>query len=209
MRNTKEKPMSRILFTILAVFSLAGCVSPKFAVTEADTRFSEKKNPLFLSENNRISTKSIAGGMHIDEKGVYLNPFISKHRDTGAVLFLGLNVINKTDYDTTHGGVNQLGLIREVVFRFPSGELITLEVTNQENRSSDTIWYNSLAGYASYDKWETGSITITKQQLRQLASATALSCKIVGSSQSVIYEETEIAPEFLSNLKQFYETYVQ
>ena len=201
--------MSGILLTILAVLSLAGCVSPKFTVTEADTRFSENKNPLFLSENNRISTKSIAGGMHIDEKGVYLNPFLSKHRDTGAVLFFGINVINKTDYDTTHGGVNQLGLIREVVFRFPNGELITLDVTNQENKSSDTIWYNSLAGYASYDKWETGSIAVTREQLRQLALATALSCKITGSRQSVIYEESEIAPEFLSNLKQFYETYAQ
>lgn len=201
--------MKRVILVIFASVMIAGCATPKFAATEADTRFSENKDTLYLSENNRISTKSIAGGIHIDEKGVYLNPFVSKNKDTGEMLFLGLNVLNKTDYTTASGGVNQLGIIREVVFRFPNGDLIVLEVTNQENRSSDTIWYNSLAGYASYEKWETGSVLISKEQLEKLISASAVSCKISGSRQSVIYEEDDIAPQFLSNLKQFYREYVQ
>lgn len=201
--------MKKLVIVFFVTFALTGCITPKFAVKEADTRFSENKDLLYLAENNRISTKSIAGGMHIDEKGVFLNPFVSKSRDTGEVVLLGLNVVNKTDYDTTFGGVNQLGVIKEVVFRFPDGELITQNVTGQENRSSDTISYNSIVQSASYDKWETGAIRITKDQLQKLASAKTVSCKITGSKQSVVYEEKDIAPEFLANLNQFYKAYVE
>ena len=201
--------MKKILIGLLAAFALTGCMTPKFAVKEADTRFSENKDPLYLAENNRISTKSIAGGIHIDEKGVYLNPFVSKNRDTGNIVLLGLNIVNKTDYDTTHGGVNQLGIIREVVFRFSNGDLITLNVSNQENRSSDTVSYNSVARYASYDKWETGAIRVSEEQLKKLATANSVSCKITGSKQSVVYEEKDVAPEFLANINQFYKSYVE
>lgn len=134
--------MKIVILTIVAM-ALAGCTAPQFSVKEADTRFTENKNPLYLSENNRISTKSIAGGVHINKHGVYLNPFVKKDRGTGQVTLLGFNIVNKTDYTTMAGGVNQLGLIREVVFRLSDGQLITLKVTNQENRSSDTISYGS------------------------------------------------------------------
>lgn len=199
----------RIVTLAIVAMALVGCAAPQFAVKEADTRFSENKNPLYLAENNRISTKSIAGGIHIDEKGVYLNPFAEKNRGTGQVTLLGLNIVNKTDYTTMTGGVNQLGLIREVVFRFPDGQLITLKITNQENRSSDTISYNTVAQYASYDKWETGIAEISEKAFEKLASADRVSCRITGSRQTAVYEEKDIAPEFLANLRQFYDSYVK
>jgi len=204
-----EIKMKKFLIALFLAFALIGCMAPKFTVKEMDTRFSENKDPLYLAENNRISTKSIAGGTHVDDTGVFLNPFVSKSRDTGEIVLLGLYVINKTFYTTTHGGVNQLGKIREVVFRFSSGELITLDATDQKNRSSDIISYNSVAQYASYDKWETGVIRISKEQLKKLASVNKVSCKIFGSKQSVVYEEKDIAPEFLENISQFYKAYVE
>lgn len=199
----------RILALAITSIILAGCATPKFAVEQADTRFSENKNPLFLAKNNRISTKSIAGGIHIDEKGVYLNPFVEKDDRTGQVTLLGLNIVNKTDYTTTYGGVNQLGVIQKVVFRLPDGGLITLDVTNQENRSSDTISYNTVAQYASYEKWETGVAAISKDEFAEIALADSLSCRISGSRQAAIYEEEDIAPEFLANLREFYNSYVE
>lgn len=201
--------MKKIFVAIIIAFSLAGCMTPKFAVKKADNRFNEDKNPVYIAENNRISKKSIAGGIHIDEKGVYINPFVSKSRETEKIVLLGLNVVNKTDYDTTHGGVNQLGVIKEVVFRLSDDDLITLNVTDQENRSSDTVSYNSVARYASYDKWETGAVRITKEQLQKIASAKTVSCKITGSKQSVVYEKEDVDPEFLPNLKKFYKEYVE
>jgi len=201
--------MNRILLIISVLFVISGCIAPTFKVKEADTRFSEIKDSLFISENNRISTKSVAGGIHIDAKGVYINPFVSKNRDSGDIVSLGFNIINKTDYDTTFGGSNQLGTIQEVVFRFPDEKLITLDVGNQENQSSDFISYNSVTSSASYDKWETGIIIVTKEQFQQIASATTLSCKITGSKQSVIYEEKDVSPKFIANINQFYNEYVK
>lgn len=199
----------RIVTLAIAAMALVGCAAPPFVVKEADTRFSENKNQLYLAENNRISTKSIAGGIHIDETGVFLNPYVEKTRGTGQVTLLGFNIVNKTDYNTMAGGVNQLGVIREVVFRFPDGQLITLKVTNQENRSSDTISYNTVARYASYEKWETGVAEISKEAFAKLALADRLSCRISGSRQTAVYEEKDIAPEFLTNLRQFYNSYVK
>lgn len=201
--------MKKILITFIISLAVTGCMAPKFSVKQADTRFSENKNPLHISENNRISTKSIAGGIHINEKGVFINPFVSKDPSNNQVKILGLKIVNKTSYDTVMGGVNQLGVIKEVVFRFPNGELITLNVSDQDNRSSDTISYNSIAKYASYDKWETGAIRIAPSQLQKLASATKFSCKITGTKQSVVYEEKDISPKFISNLKSFYDSYVK
>lgn len=74
--------MKGLILAIMTALALSGCGAGKFAVKPADTRFSENKDPVYLSENNRISTKSIAGGIHIDDKGVYLNPFVAKDADT-------------------------------------------------------------------------------------------------------------------------------
>lgn len=197
----------KIMTLAIVVLALVGCAAPQFAVKEADTRFSENKNLLYLAENNRISTKSIAGGIHIDEQGVYLNPYVEKNRNTGQVTLLGFNILNKTDYSTMSGGVNQLGIIRELVFRFPDGQLIPLKVTNQENRSSDAISYNTVARYASYEKWESGIAEITKEAFAKLASADRVSVKITGSRRTVVYDEKDIAPSFLENLRQFQKSY--
>ena len=195
------------IFMMLAL--LSACGGGKFIVKQSDDRFSEDKNPIYMSENNRISSKSIAGGFHIDDKGVYINPFVQKEKGTNKILLLGFNIVNKTDYTTMHGGVNQLGIIKNVTFRLDDGTIISKDVTNQDNRSSDTISYNSVARYASYEKWESGIIPISKSEFLKLANAKSLSCKIIGSRQSVVYEEKDIADNFISNLKQFSQQYLQ
>lgn len=201
--------MKGLILVITTALVLSGCGAGKFAVKTADTRFSENKNPVYLSENNRISTKSIAGGFHIDDKGVFVNPFVAKDADTGEVTVLGFNVLNKTSYDTIMGGPNQLGVIQEVVFRLENGEIITLDVINQENRTSDTILYNSVSRSAGYDKWESGMVTISKADFAKLASASSISAKISGTKQSAIYETGDVSAAFLANIKQFYENYVK
>lgn len=201
--------IKRLVFALFAVIAITGCANTKFKVKETDSRFSENKSPLFQSENNRISTKSVAGGFHLDSDGVYLNPFVSKDTHSKKVSLLGLDIINKTDYSTAYGGVNQLGLIKKVIFRFSNGDLLTLKVTEPDTQSSGVISYNSVALYASYDKWETGTIHLTKQQFQQLSTAKALSCKIIGTKRSVTYEEEDISPKFLVNINDFYNKYVK
>src|SRR4030067_3183591 len=108
--------MKRALVSAICALALAGCAG-QFNVRQADDRFSENKSPVFLSENNRISAKSVAGGIHIDDQGVYINPFVEKNKATNQVVALGFRITNQTDYNTLSGAQNQLGSLSEVVFR--------------------------------------------------------------------------------------------
>lgn len=194
------------LFLIIIIYS---CVTPTFAVKEADNRFNENKDSLYYAENNRISSRSISGGIHFDSKGVYINPYVCKDRNTGKIWILGLEIINKTDFTTTGGRINQLGYITKIVFRFSDGSLLELHGRDQENTESDFIYYNSITHSASFDKQETGIADITKAQFKRLSAAKQISCKIYGTEQSTTYEAKDIFPAFTINLKQFYQTYVE
>ncbi|MDY0270772.1 hypothetical protein [Trichloromonas sp.] len=200
--------MRNVIATVATIIVLSAC-SSAFKVQQADTRFSESKNQIYLSENNRISTKSIAGGIHIDSSGVYLNPFVEKTPENGEIVLLGLNITNKTSYDTMFGAPNQLGVLEEVIFKLDGGDLITLPILNHASQTSDTIAYNSITRSASYAKWETGTVVMTPVQFGRIASAKALSCKIIGSKKSVIYEESNVSPTFTQNLNNFFTTYVR
>ena len=194
-------------FVILAilVLLLTGC-SPKYEVTQSDNRFSENKNAVYSSTGNKISDKCVGGGTCVADKGVYIDSFVEKNTANGEIALLGFHIMNRTD--SMWGGANQLGLIREVTFRLPDGQIINLKATNQENHSGD-ISYNPIGKFASYEQVETGIMEISRDSFKKLVSAQRLSCKISGSSHSAIYEEDEIEPEFLENIKKFYDSYLK
>ena len=203
MKGKRMKLFIALVLTLL----LTACGAGTFTVSKVDKTFSQNKNQTYTSENNRISTKSVAGGIHIDASGVFLNPFVVKDY-AGKTDVVGFNIVNKTDFDSTYGGPNQLGYIQKVVFRFPSGELITVAIENQENESADTIQYNSVTRSASYRKYETGVAILSLADFKRVASAKVLSCKIEGSKHSVVYEEKDISAGFLTNINHFYSQYI-
>src|SRR5258706_1275229 len=135
--------MKRLLVSVVILLGLMGCGAGQFTVKQSDDRFTENKNPLLISENNRISSKSAQGGVYVGDKGIYLNPFAERNKTTNQVIALGFNVINKTDYDTMSGDINQLGILKEVVFRINDGQLITLKVAAAENTTSSTVSFNT------------------------------------------------------------------
>lgn len=186
-----------------------GCSTPAFIVKEVDNRFSENKNQLFVSENNRVSTRSIAGGIHIDNNGVYIDPFVEKDLSTGEPVVLGFNLVNKTNYDTLMGDPNSLGTIEKIVFRFSNGELVSLPTIPGGTQSADTITYNRLGGYAGYDRWETAVAMLGTDEYDRIADADSVAVQIIGSRRSTIYETEDIAPAFLTNLRQFRNSYIR
>ncbi|MDH5394423.1 MAG: hypothetical protein OEY11_14660 [Gammaproteobacteria bacterium] len=191
-------------FFVAAIFLvLVGCIGgpAPFVIKQADGRFSNNKDLIYSSLNNRISTKSVAGGTHIDSSGVFVNPFISTNKAGDKVLMLGFQVVNLADYSTAYGDVNQLGVIRRVIFRV-GGELIALDVVDRRNQSSGVVAFNPYSG-ASMDKSEAGTVLLSKREFLALSSGVAFSCKIIGSKRSVTYEEDDIAESFKQNLKQF------
>ena len=200
--------MKNLIFLSL-VLLLSACITPQYSVKKIADPYSENKNDVWQAEGNRISTMSIAGGGHIDTKGVYLNPYVEKKPGSSDIVSLGFIIINKADYDTTHGGVNQLGTIQTVAFILDNGELLSLQAVAQERRSDDTVSYNPIGRYAYYDVTEAAFIPLTRDQFRKLAGAFTYSCKITGTEQSVIYEKKDITDSFKKNIADFYQLYVK
>jgi hypothetical protein len=196
-RKTKGTNMQIVILAILALL-----------LTGSDNRFSENKNAVYSSTGNKISDKCVGGGICVADYGIYIDPFVEKNNANGEIVLLGFHIMNRTPHTSMGGGINELGLIREVTFRLPDGQIINLKATNQENNSGD-ISYNNIGKFASYEQVETGMIEISKDSFKKLVSAQRLSCKISGSSYSAIYEEDEIESEFLENLKKFYDSYLK
>ena len=191
------------LLVLMMTLALAGCSTASFTVKEIDNRFNESSVTTFVGENNRVSTKSIAGGIHIDSSGVYIDPFARTDSTTGKLLVLGFDVVNRTSYDTLFGSPNSFGVIERMVFRLTNGKLISLPMSDQETRSSETVSYNSLMRSAGYDLWEGASTTISRNDYERIADADSIVVQIIGSKRSMIYEVEDIAPAFLTNLRQF------
>lgn len=202
----------RLLSITLAMglVACAGTFGPApFTVTQPDTRFAPTTDQAFIGHNNRISSKSVVGGVHIDAGGVYIDPGVIKDRNTGAVS-LRLLVTNRTDYSTNYGTVNQLGLLESLAFALPGGRTITLPISRADVLETDGIArYNSITNSASIGLRETGMAPITRQQFEDIVNAQTMAVRVRGSMRSVTYESNELAPSFVSNLRTFYQQYVR
>lgn len=198
----------RTIASIALVIALNGCITPsQFEIYQPDTRFTQLDKMTFESRNNRISTKSIAGGIHIDTSGVYINP-MAVTDTSGKTLALGLRLTNMTDHNTSYGAPNSLGTPTAIHFN-ADGQLISLNFANGDKQFGDTIDYNPVAKWASMSVEETGTATLTKQQYEQIIRSKSLAVKIDGSTRSATYEPSDIAPSFIANLKSFYESKVK
>jgi hypothetical protein len=182
----------------------AGLFGPgKFEVVLADSRFDASGGVVLTSRNNRISKKSIVGGTHLDDAGVYVNPTVKKDGQTGQPLELGLVILNKTGYDTAYGSPNSLGIIQEIAFAPNSGNPVVLAVVGADSAWSDTTSFNPVTQSASKDITESGLAPLTLEQYQAIVSAKSVAVRIVGSKRSVTYEAKDLAPSFIPNLKSF------
>jgi len=200
--------MKSLIITVFLIFTLCSCITPTFTVKEADSRFDANKDRFFTSDGNRISSKSVAGGLLIDTSGLYINPFVSKD-STGKISTLGLYIYNDTNYDTKYGAPNTLGYIELITFRLAGGSLIDLRVVDQDVKHDDVGYYNKVSRSFSLSILETGRAYITKEQFRQIATAKHISCKVYGSELAATFETKDISKAFLVNLNQFYQMYVK
>lgn len=206
MGNTINRIASSLMLASSLI--LTGCASPEFAIQRADDRFSANKNPVYISQNNRLSAKSLLGGNHVDDRGVYINPYVEQD-STGKTARLGLNIVHKTSSGTFIGNMMRYGTLQSIVFRLDDGSLITLKIENASIASPGVVTYNPMIRSADVEYEEAGSATISQADYRRLAGATALSVRITGTAQAMVYEEKDISPGFLGNLRVFAEQHVK
>ncbi len=177
---------------------LFGCMTPDFVVKKTDDRFEE---PAFYAQGNRISTKSVDGGVHIDGKGLFINP----HYYVKSKL-LGFTIVNDASNSTLYGKVNSLGRITKLVFN-TDGEKITLKPISADSKFG-RVSYNSISMSAGYNIKEIAVVVITRSKYKKIINAKKLAVYISGTDGSAIYEDKDITASFKANLRKFFEKYV-
>lgn len=189
------------LFALVAVL-LAGCAGPGYKVTQLDDRFSDFRT--YAADGNRISTKSIAGGIHIDGKGLQINP-LAEFTRSGELFALHLALMNVTDYNTQYGAPNSIGTPRAVDF-LADGQRISIPLSG-EHRYADTVLSNSVDRSLTVNISEYGVGSISPENFAAIVEASDLVVRVTGSKQSHTYENEDVLPSFRANMRDFYTRY--
>jgi hypothetical protein len=158
-----------------------------------------------VGQNNRVTKKSPVGGFYIGSEGFYLNPIVVKTRADGRVVDVGFMVENRTSLDTMYGSPNSLGKLQKIGFLLDGGRLISVSVTQQEQRLSDRIDYNTITRSASSDLDERGTLYLAAADMAALVAARSVAVQVQGSRQTWTIEEKDISRSFLQNLRDFYQ----
>lgn len=198
-----RKALNLFMFLPLVLF-MYSCGAPAFVIKSLDDKFADSKQPYgTVGENNRISTKSSQGGVHIDEKGVYIDPFLFKNRETNQIVTVGFYV-NHFNSGISAG----FNPIEEIIFLTDSGARISLKIENKGFDFDIGTWNTITSSYNSNFS-EGGVAIISLNDFLLLKDAIWIEAKIIGKDREVIYERDDIANSFLINLKNFYTTSVK
>ena len=192
------KKIFTILLSILMVIAIYSCGAPSFMI-KSDDKFSDPKQPFgTIGQNNRLSTKSSKGGTHIDNKGVYIDPFIFRDRQTNEIVSLGF-YINHFNFEISDG----FNPIQEIILITDNGGRVSLELKSSDFDFDIGNWNTITKNYnTTYS--ESGTARITLEDFRKLVDANWVEAKIIGKERTQTYDKDDISQEFLANLKNFY-----
>lgn len=186
-------------FLISTILLFVGCASaPQFKVFRIDDKFSKPDDPYgMVGENNRLSTKSTTGGIHIDNKGIYLDPFIFRSRINGNILSSGFYV-SHYNFDSTGAFLP----IREVIFLLNGKDLIEAKVSDNIDDFHINGW-NTVSREYNTTFTEKGIARMPFSDLTRIARSNSVEVKIRGDKRICIYSANDILPSFLPNIKMF------
>jgi len=214
--------MRKMILLIAIGLMLAGCLATRFAVVRTNIQDDGGARVLYMAENNRISNLDVEGGQSLGGKGIYLNPFVERDQGTGEISNLGFNIINQSmnliTENPEYESQGMLGDIKSVRFVLQDGRDVVMTMAKRSIASVQR--FNSMGLYSGHqyglnhpvDSGIPAKITMALISLRDyflLASASAVSCDIVGTKGTLSYLAQDIESDFLPNLKQFYEVYVR
>lgn len=195
--------MNKIVSVLAVVLLFIGCVQP-FNIVSTEDKFSDSTKPYgFIGKNNRLSTKSSKGGIHIDDKGVYLNPYVFRDRQTNQVVRVGFYV-NHMNFEINDG----FRPIEDIIFLTDKNERIVLKV-QQTDSDFDIYGWNSISMDFNTSYSERGLGSLPLQEFKKIVEANWIEVKIDGGKLSQTYEKDKIGKSFLLNLREFYTTKVQ
>lgn len=200
--------MFRIFFVPFVVFFMSGCLGltkPDFQIsTSQSDKFADKAKLKIYSEYNRLSTKSICGGIHIDDKGVYIDPIASfdnnQKLEKLSLVVLYYNLIG-TDALSNAACGKGFEPIQEIIF-LADGKRISIKLKPFNSDIKYYNWNNISKGFDGIFREDSAGI-IALDELSIIANAKNLDVKIVGGKNSQTFDNNELEDDFKTNLKSF------
>ncbi len=182
---------------------LFSCVAPQFKILPTGDKFSDSNAPYgFVGKNNRLSTKSSKGGTHIDEKGVYLDPFVFKNNKSNSIKSVGFYVAHYS-FELSDG----FRPINEIIFLTDKGYRIKANVKPIDSEFNIGTW-NKVSKEFDSTFNEFGVTNILLRDFMLLASSKWVEVKINGQKRTQIYNREEVLLSFMNNLNAFYKNKV-
>jgi hypothetical protein len=199
----------QILLIAIVAILFTGCVKQAFVIkTSEDDKFADKSTTTLSGQNNRVSDKSIQGGIHVNEEGLYIEPtatikkgykphisFVAFHY--GSISVGSLVSAIASDKDSFRP-------IVEMIFLVNGNERIVVKMTPRQTTFGKTIYNTTFhEAYQSFAESSIGEIDI--ELFKKLSNAKTIDVKAVGGQYSQTYDNNELEKDFISNFKQFYE----
>ena len=212
-QTQKTRYVSAMIAVALAVNSAPVSAqlfrTPKFKIEQSDDRFSTTGLTSYSGMWNRISKRSVAGGIHIDSGGVFVEPVVIRNKADGAVVAISFFVHNDLRYDTSGtSGLLSLGQLQRITFLTGEGGPIALPIERAASKWGDVTSYDAVTRTASTSLTETGFAPVTREQYQRIMNAPTLIAKIDGSRRSVIFEAKHVLKSFQHNLRNFWNGYI-
>ena len=182
---------------------------PKFRIEQSDDRFSTDGLTTVSGTGNRISRKSLAGGVHIDSSGIFVEPVAFVRKQDRSVAALRLFIHNETSLES-NGSTDVLNLGNPIRLSFVTGEgePIGLLVHRSARDTHGPATYNQFSNSASIHVSESGFADVTPEQYQRIMNAPQLIARIEGDRRSMTYEAKDISPSFQVNLRSFWAEYL-
>lgn len=195
-----------ILAIILSVcFIIISCMTTQqFKIVSLSDKFSDPSKPQgFAGVNNRLSTKSSIGGIIADDKGVYLDPFVHKDRNTNDIINIGFFISHIT-MEPDRG----FRPIKEIIFITDNNDRVLLIPESHDSDYDIGTWKSISRSYlGSYT--EECICLIPKSDFYKISHSSYLEVKIVGGKLTQTYNKKDVLPSFTKNLKTFYDAQIK
>lgn len=207
-RELLIRSAAAVLLVTVSTSAAAGIWGlPKFKIEQSDDRFSTDGLTTITGIWNRISKRSVAGGVHIDASGMFVEPAVIKRKADGAIVKLGFFIHNETQRDSAVGEPNSIGVPERISFLTGEGPPIALSIASGDRKWGEVSSYGRFMGVTTTVS-ETGFAEMSIDQYRRIMNAPALAAKVDGSTRSVTYETKHISKAFLFNLRQFHDQHL-
>jgi hypothetical protein len=189
-----------IILIVWAALIAAGCSAPQFEVVRMGDRFDPADRPaFFMGKGNRLSAVSSRGGRHIDDRGLYIDPWALLDRESGRVLDCGFFILHY-NYEPR----DAFGPVWSVVFLTEAGKRVVLRARS-EGWAYDVYGWNDISDDFDSAFWEKAWAPAAPEDLAVLAAARRLEVKVEGGRLSRVYGPDQVSDRFTANLRSFLE----